>query len=186
APFTVQLPPSSNLFETGRYYGDLSEYSINNGIDYTWSFAGFNQAKSNLKVGSYVDYRFRDFNSRYFSYLYPGFFDSTVGQEISQLPLDEIFSNENIRTLNGLVIEEGTRPIDSYNASNLLSAGYISTDIPVGRFDISTGVRMEYNIQTMNSRDDFKEIKVNNPLLSALPFINTGYNISDKSILRLA
>ncbi len=185
-PFTMQLPPSSNLFETGRYYGNLFEYSVNNGLDYTWSFAGFNQKKSNLKAGYYADYRYRDFSSRYFSYLYPGFFNPTIGEQISRLPLDEIFSNENIKTTDGLVIEEGTRPIDSYTASNLLGAGYISTDLPLGRFDVSTGVRTEYNVQKMNSRDDFSEVTVENPVLSVLPFINSGFNINDQSVIRLA
>ncbi len=185
-PFIMQLPPSSNLFETGRYYGNLFEHSVNNGLDYTWTFAGFNQKKSNLKAGYYADYRYRDFSSRYFSYLYPGFFNPTIGEQISRLPLDQIFSNENIKTTDGLVIEEGTRPIDSYTASNMLGAGYISTDLPLGRFDVSTGVRTEYNVQTMKSRDDFSEITVENPVLSVLPFINTGFNINDQSVIRLA
>lgn len=185
-PFIMQLPPSSNLFETGRYYGNLFEYSVNNGLDYTWTFAGFNQKKSNLKAGYYADYRYRDFSSRYFSYLYPGFFNPTIGEQISRLPLDQIFSKENIKTTDGLVIEEGTRPIDSYTASNMLGAGYISTDLPLGRFDVSTGVRTEYNVQTMKSRDDFSEITVENPVLSVLPFINTGFNINDQSVIRLA
>jgi hypothetical protein len=184
--FTMQLPPSSNLFETGRYFGDLMEYSVNHGLDYNWYFAGVGQKRSTIKSGYYLDYRSRDFSSRYFSYLYPGFFDPTVGQEISQLPLDRIFSKENIRTVNGLVIEEGTRPIDSYDASNALGAGYISTELPLGRFDIATGVRTEYNVQRMNSRDDFQTITVDNPVLSILPFLNTGFNLNKNSILRLA
>lgn len=85
-----------------------------------------------------------------------------------------------------MAIEEGTRPIDSYTASNMLGAGYISTDLPLGRFDVSTGVRTEYNVQTMKSRDDFSEITVENPVLSVLPFINTGFNINDQSVIRLA
>lgn len=186
ANFTMQLPPSSNLFETGRYYGDLTEFSVNHGLDYNWLFQGFGQKPSTLKTGYYVDYRARDFSSRYFSYLYPGFFNPEVGQEISRLPLDRIFSKENIRTTDGLVLEEGTRPIDSYDASNMLGAGYVSTELPLGRFDIATGVRTEYNIQRMNSRDDFQRITVENPVLSVLPFLNAGYNLTDKSILRLA
>jgi hypothetical protein len=185
-PFTMQLPPSSNLFETGRYYGDLTEFSVNQGLDYSWSFLGVRQAKSKLKTGYYVDYRDRAFNSRYFSYLYPGFFDPNEGQRLANLPLDQIFDKENVRTRDGFVIEEGTRPIDSYTGTNLLTAAYVSADLPVGRFDISTGVRSEYNVQQLNSRDDFQSIVVDNPILSILPFLNTAYNLNDKSLIRLA
>lgn len=186
ANFTMQLPPSSNLFETGRYWGDLMEFSVNQGMDYTWKFNGIGGKVSQVKTGYYADYRFRDFSSRYISYLYPGFFDPNVGQQLAQLPLETIFSNENIRTQDGFVIEEGTRPIDSYTASNALGAGYASVELPVRRFDIAAGVRAEYNIQQLNSRDDFKDIEVNNPLLSVLPFVNTGYNLTEKSVLRVA
>lgn len=185
-PFTMQLPPSSNLFETGRYYGNLMEFSVNHGLDLTTPYSIPGVKSSIFKTGYYADYRARDFSSRYFSYLYPGFFDPTVGQELSRLPLDRIFAPENIRTKDGFVIEEGTRPIDSYTASNLLGAAYASTDLSVGRFDVSTGLRTEYNVQQMNSRDDFSKVEVNNPVLSFLPFLNTGFNLSERQVLRLA
>ncbi|MBX2891136.1 MAG: outer membrane beta-barrel protein [Saprospiraceae bacterium] len=185
-PFIMQLPPSSNLFETGRYYGKMFEVSANHGLDYTWSFAGVDGKKSNLKGGYYFDYRYRDFESRYLSYLYPGFFDPIIGQQLSELPLDRIFSKENIRTQDGFVIEEGTRPIDSYDANSLTTAGYVGTDLPLGRFDVSLGIRGEYNVQRVNSNNDFEEIKVKNEVLSPLPFINTGFNINENSVLRLA
>lgn len=188
--FTMQLPPSSNLFETGRFYGDLDEFSVNNGVDFTYTFDGKDESNPDktgpeIKTGYYVDYRTRDFSSRYFSYLYPGFSDSGIGQELSQLPLDEIFSNENVKPVNGFILEEGTRPIDSYQATNLLSAAYVGTTLPMGdKTTVSAGVRGEYNIQTMSTRDDFGVIEVNNPVLSVLPFLNASFDIGEKSVIR--
>ncbi len=183
--FTMQLPPSSNLFETGRYYGDLNEFSLNNGLNYTYKFKGAAN-KSALKAGYYVDYRDRQFKSRYMSYLYPGFFDPVEGQRLSRLPLDQIFAPENIRTRDGFTIEEGTRPIDSYDARSFTGAGYVSTEIPLRRFDITAGIRTEYNVQILESRDDFEDIRVNNPITSVLPFLNAGYSINDNMLVRLA
>lgn len=185
-PFTMQAPPSSNLFDTGRYFGDLTEFSANQGLDYSWSFLGVREAKSSIKTGYYVDYRNREFNSRYFSFLYPGFFDPNEFQRIANLPLDQVFAKENIKTVDGWVLEEGTRNQDSYTGSNLLTAGYISTELPMGAFDVATGVRLEYNMQQLSSRNDFEVIEVNNPVLSVLPFINTAYNLNDRSLIRLA
>lgn len=188
--FIMQLPPSSNLFETGRFFGDLAEYSLSNGLDYTYTVApkaSDNPDKKGIefKTGYYVDYRSREFTSRYFSYLYPGFFDPVIGQEIIRLPLDEVFSNDNVSTMNGLVLEEGTRPIDSYQATNMLTAAYGSVSVPLSEaVNLSAGVRGEYNIQTMTSRDDFEVIEVNNPVLSILPFFNASYNISKNSLIR--
>lgn len=183
--FIMQLPPSSNLFETGRYYGELFEYSVNQGLDYSTKSDRFIEGLE-FKAGYYIDFRDRAFDSRYMSYLYPGFFDQNVLRELERLPLSEIFSPENISTREGFVIEEGTRPIDSYTATNFLTAGYASVDLPLSFMNITMGMRSEYNIQTMTSRDDFGDIEVFNPILSILPFFNAGLVTSSKSTVRLA
>lgn len=184
--YIVQLPPSSNLFETGRYYGQMFEVTGNHGLDYTWTLNTKGTKKTSLKGGYYADFRYRDFSSRYISYLYPGFFDPLVGQELSEQPLDEVFSNKNIRTRDGFVIEEGTRPIDAYDANSFTGAAYVGADIPWRAFDFSFGARGEYNIQQVNSQDDAGNIRAENSVLSLLPFLNAGYNLSENSILRLA
>lgn len=185
--FIMQLPPSSNLFETGRYYGTLGEYSANHGMDYTRTLPGFGSKNTVLKAGYYADYRNRNFDSRYVSYLYPGFFNPTIGEELRRKPLDEIFSNENIRTLDGFVLEEGTRGIDSYRANSLTGAGYVSGEFSFGKLDLTGGVRAEYNVQTIKTVDDVVgRLTVSNPVLSFLPSLNSGYNLSDNTLLRLA
>jgi hypothetical protein len=184
--FIMQLPPSSNLFETGRYFGSLNEFSVNNGLDYTYTFGESLGNKQQIKTGYYIDYRSRRFDSRYFSYLYPGFSDPVIGDSLSRLPLDVIFSEDNISVNNGFVIEEGTRPIDAYNASNFLTAAYGAIFYPIGLFNFSGGLRLEYNIQRMDSRDDFSKIEVVRPILSVLPFVNGSYNFDEKNLIRLS
>jgi outer membrane cobalamin receptor len=182
-PFSMQMPPSSNLFDTGRFYGKMFEYSINNGVDYQH---GFSRGISYLKTGYQVDYRYRDYNARYISYLYPGFFDPNVRETLIRLPLNQIFSPENLSTSNGFVIEEGTRPIDSYSASSLTSATYLSVEIPINSFNIITGTRLEFNNMKLNSNDDFGSINVDNQILTILPFFNSTYSFTEKTQVRLA
>lgn len=187
-PFIMQLPPSSNLFETGRYYGNLGEYSINNGLDYHKRFSKglLNARETNLKAGYYVDYRSRDFSSRYFSYLYPGLGDPGILRELERLSLDKIFAPENFDTQNAFTIEEGTRPIDTYSATSFLSAGYASMELPFDRFNATAGLRTEFNLQTLSTQDDINDIEVSNPITAFMPFLNLAYNISENSILRFA
>ncbi|MCH8568297.1 MAG: carboxypeptidase-like regulatory domain-containing protein [Balneolales bacterium] len=179
--FTMQMPPSSNLFDTGRYYGSLGEYSLNHGT----SFEIKPESQFNfIRTGYQLDYRNRNFSSRYISYLYPGFFNPDVREELIRLPLDEIFSPENIRTVDGFVIEEGTRPIDSYNASSITAATFVSTELPLGSYTFTGGVRAEYSMQELRSRDDFQEILVENPEWSILPFLNISYELNAKTQIR--
>lgn len=183
--YIMQLPPSSNLFETGRYFGTLNEYSVNHGLDFTRTVKEGLTSNLEIKAGYYTDFRQRQFDSRYFSYLYPGFFNPVVGDSLSRLPLDQVFAPENIRNRDGFVIEEGTRPIDSYSASNFLNAVYLGTNIPMGLWNFAGGVRYEYNVQVMESRDDATIISVRNPVGNLLPFVNGSYNVNEKNVLRL-
>jgi TonB-dependent receptor len=84
------------------------------------------------------------------------------------------------------VLEEGTRPSDAYTGSNFLTAGYVMGNLPAGKFDLTAGVRLENNVQKINTISVDGPIEVNNSILSILPSLNTAYNISDRSLVRLA
>ncbi|TVQ77449.1 MAG: TonB-dependent receptor [Flavobacteriales bacterium] len=185
-PFIMQLPPSSNIFETGRYWGNLQETSNSWRFDYTKEIGAQGNQKREVKFGYMGEYRSRTFNSRYFSYLYPGFNDPNIGEELIRLPLNEIFAPENIRSRNGFAFEEGTRPIDSYNASNFLNAAYAKIVFPWRRFTFAGGVRGEYNIQRLFSMDNIGSVEVDNPIFATLPFANIMYMVTPKNQLRLS
>jgi len=187
-PFSMQLPPNGNLFETGRFWSDLKDASYSHGLNFEKRTAGTEDPKAMVfKAGYYAEYKSRTFNARYMNYLYPGLFDQAIGEQLRVLPLDQIFSPSNISKTNGFVIEEGTTNQDSYSGENLLAAGYASASIPMGKFNLTTGFRGEYNVQRISARSNTnEEIRVNNPIFAPLPFINTAYNISDKSLVRVA
>lgn len=188
--FRIVDPPSSNLFDTGRYFGELSEYSLNHGLNYTYTIERVKNdellAPIQLKAGYYVDFKDRTFDSRYFSYLIPGNVPFARAEELRQLSLTEAFDPANVTATNGWRLNEGTRSIDSYLASNLLYAGYAQAELPIGQFNITGGVRVEHNIQKLDAADDTGPIAVKNPITSVLPSFNVGYNINEASILRLA
>ena len=182
-------PASSNLFDTGRYFGTLKEYSVNNGLNYTHIIERVkNDEELNpikLKTGYYMDYRQREFDSRYVSYFLPDYGIDRINF-LKQLPLTEVFSPEYVNTTDGWILKEGTRAIDSYNADNFLAAGYVYGEFPVYKFDISGGVRVEHNILSLQGASDAGPIDVENPVTSFLPSLNVGYNMSERSILRFA
>lgn len=185
--YQIQLPPSANLFETGRFFSDLTDIGFSNGVNIEKKFGDVNEKRTpTIKAGYYVDSKTREFNARYVSYLYPGFFDPQIGEQLIRLPIGQAFAPENIRTQNGFVIEEGTRPSDVYTGENLLIAGYVGGSVPVGALDISGGFRLESNRQQLNTQTTSGPVAVDNPVVSPMPFINTAYNLSDRSLVRLA
>jgi hypothetical protein len=185
--YQMQLPPSANLFETGRFYSDLKDNGYSHGLNVEKKFGDpGNKRVASVKAGYYIDTKERQFNARYVSYLYPGFFDGAEEQRLIRLPLSEVFSAGNIKNQDGFVIEEGTRPTDTYRGTNFLPAGYLMGVLPVGKFDLTAGVRVENNIQKLTTATTAGELEVNNPVLSVLPSVNAAYNISQRSLLRVA
>lgn len=184
--YVMITPPSSNLFDASRYFGKLKESNFSAGSDYTWTFnENKDGKKSELKAGAYADYRVRNFNSRYLSYLIPGAVTPTRKAELESLPLSQIFSPEVLSQPSSFIIEEGTRPQDKYDASGFIGAGYASVSFPWRRFSFDVGARAEYNIQTLNSYQGLSKVDINNTMLSILPFVNTTFHLSTKTQLRL-
>lgn len=187
-PYIMQLPPSANLFEAGRFWSDLTDLGFSNGLNFERKFGDKTSRRApGLKAGYFLERKTRSFSARYMNYLYPGFFDQEEGQRLIRLPVDEIFSPGNIRQRDGFVIEEGTTSIDHYDGENNHAAGYISGMLPLGKLDLSAGFRAEYNDQELRAMgSDGKPILVDNPVFAPLPMVNGAYNFNDQSLLRLA
>lgn len=183
--YVMITPPSSNLFDASRYYGSLFEISSSHALNYVykWNKPGFFKV---FKAGVFSDVKVRNFESRYFSYLIPGSIPSDRKAELERLPLDQIFSNENVNPVNGFVLREGTRPVDSYDAGNYLTAAYIAVNSEYRRFNFDYGFRYEYNIQRLDGYQGLVPVRVNNPFGNFLPMLNTSYYINEKSQIRLA
>ncbi len=188
-PYTMQLPAAGNVFETGRFWSDLKDIGYSNGLNFEKKFAAADDKKAPVfKAGYYGEYKTRNFDARYINYQYPNTadFDQAIGQELSRLPLDQIFAPENIKRKDGFVIEEGTQPQDSYEGTNLLAAGYVTGSMPFGKLDVTAGFRGEYNLQTLKARTNAGQINIENPIFAALPSLNVSYNITDRSLVRAA
>lgn len=192
SPFVNVDPPSSNLFDNSRYFGNLREFSSTNGLNFTHIIERVKGDEEfepiKVKAGYLVDYKYRLFKSRYTSFTLPGnTVSSDARNNLINLPLNQIFSQDNINQINGWVLEEGTRPEDSYKADNFLTAAYIMTDLPLGKFDINAGVRFENNLlrlRNFNTLDQY--VKTDKELFSVLPSLNIGYALNEKSQFRLA
>ena len=149
--------------------------------------AGRDSTRANqykLRAGFYTEYKRRNYASRVFSYV-PSNSDD-FRQELLDLPIEQIFQPQNLDPRTGFVLSEGTNPEDSYEATNTLAAGYLSAVAPLSdKFNLSGGVRMEYNRKFLRSGNTsigaYEEKKA-----FFLPSLNATYNFTERSLLRLA
>ncbi|QMU26948.1 TonB-dependent receptor [Adhaeribacter radiodurans] len=185
--FAVLIPTVPSLRDASRFYSKLNENIVMASGQFEHLFgqpdstSGEIENASKLRVGFYTENKKRDFNARYMSYA-PG---SNYNIGLVYEPLDQIFSQQNIDNGN-LLLNEGTSPSDHYTASNLLVAGYTGINLPLGvKFNLSGGVRAEYNRQQLHSRRlGGAPVEVNNPITRVLPSFNLTYNLTTKSLLR--
>lgn len=189
-PFSMQLPSGGNIFETGRFWSELHDQGYSNGVNFEKRFGSKDEKRIPIiRAGYFAEYKTRTFNARTMNYLYPDGpeFDPAIGEELRRLPLSDIFAPENIKKSDGFVIEDATSPEDSYEGSNLLGAAYLGASFPLGKFDISPGFRAEYNVQKLTAvRTNGAAIDIDNPVFAPLPSLNIAYNLTDRSLARIA
>jgi TonB-dependent receptor len=142
--------------------------------------------KLTLRAGFYTETKSRTFNARWLAYTKSRI--DKFDNDLLLLPIDQIFTQNNFNDSTGFKITEGTNGTDSYIADNQLAAAYIGTTWPVNdKLTVSGGVRFEANQLILESSDNNgKPLKIENPVNSLLPSINVSYNVSEKSLLRLA
>lgn len=189
-PFETILPPSSSPTDAGRFYSSLEDLGLSHAFNFERKLGDpTSKRTATIKAGYYAEQKTRDFSARYITYVYPGFFDAQRGQELARLPLNQLFSQESMFTpeRNGFSVQEGSRPTDEYRGESLYTSGYVSGSVPLGKFDLSGGFRLEHNIQKLTTKDgDGADVEVKNPVTSPLPFVNLAFNISDRSLVRTA
>jgi hypothetical protein len=167
----------------GLIYTELSENTYSTAINYQIGFPSLT-LKPHLKTGVFTEWKDRDFSVRNMGYRRSLGFNNNL-QYIR--PYNELFTDENINSTDGVEIDEVTRLTDSYKGYNNLMAGYISAQLSYKRFNALIGSRVEYNNQNIKSYNVAGEpISVNIEKVDLFPSVNLYYNFNDQNIMRLA
>jgi outer membrane receptor for ferrienterochelin and colicin len=186
-PFIVVIPTSTSASNAARFYQELDEYNLTNRLDFDYKFNRGNEDKDavELKAGYWIEYKDRTFAARSIGHVVREGFDQQG--PIGTLPFDEIFGAENVNYQTGHHIAENTKISDAYAARNLLTAGYLSFNLPLSeKLRVIPGVRVEHNRQQLNTALGTGAVAVDNPITSVLPSLNVSYNLNATSLVRLA
>lgn len=183
--YFILFGDNADLSSQSQIWLNLNEDLLTASVNFTkeFDFSGF---KPEMRSGIYLENKIRQFNARNFGW-------STAGSQsafgITTLPADEIFTDENINLMDGVKLSEITSPSDSYSAANKQIAGYISAKVPVTSFlSLYTGVRIEKNIQSLDSYRQGTTIPVNvrRDTINFFPSANIALNLNEKNLLRIA
>ena len=163
----------------------LNEYIFPGSANYERAFS-LGDLNLTFKTGIYGEYRTRKYQTRSFNYRWDAE-NLPDGFEYQDV-VNQILVPENYAA-DKLYIYEETDNCDNYSGDNRLIAGYISANIPIGQFNIYTGVRYENNDMKLTSYTSSTEFRTKDRHYRDArfyPSVNTVYKLTDKQQLRLA
>lgn len=173
----------------GKFYSEMNEDIYSAAINYEQKFNEEKDTKFKpvLKAGIFLESRNRSFSARNLGYSR----GINFSEELTQLGIDELFQTENINSNTGIRVGENFATSNFYEATNDLNAYYVSVNLPLGKFAVSGGVRLEDNLQQLRSPERFQPgtttppidpVKIDQTIL--LPSVNLAYNITDKMVVK--
>lgn len=183
--------PFSNTVQqqiASRFFSNQKDNNYTGTFDFTLPFK-LGSTRHELKVGSYLQYRNRDFEGRVFGMARYSSFAANVAA-ISQYDVDSIFDPRNFDA-SGLLIREVTKKSDSYLFSSSLAAGYIQFNNMFFDYKLKFiwGARLESYRQvldTYSAANDNDPVKVDTTVIDILPSMNIIYSFHPKMNLRLS
>lgn len=185
--YYTQVNSTASQADAGRFYSTLDESAYMASGNLEHEVAKLSETrKLTLRAGFYTEKKQRTFDARWLAYTKSR--TDKFDNDLLLLPIEQIFSQGNFNDSTGFKITEGTNGTDSYTADNQLAAVYIGTTWPVNdKLTVSGGVRYEANSLVIESSDNNgKPLKIENPVNSLLPSLNISYNVTEKSLLRVA
>lgn len=179
------LPTVGSINELGRLYLTNHEYVSTAAVNYEQKFSPGTLSPT-FKSGGYFEYKTRNYSERSICYkaTNSGLYSD---DEINALSFETLFTEPYLGQGKVLVLDEQTNVANTYDAANLLTAGYVALNLPLGKLNIYGGVRGEYNRLRLNGYYNVNSpVKVDKPAFDLFPSLNTTYNITEKSLFRVA
>jgi len=168
--YIIMFGTNPDLSSLSQMNLDLHENILSSSLNYTKTFTNIE-----LKTGVFFENKIRTFDARNFGY-------SSVNSYSYQTTL----SVPEIMTSGEVVKEEVTAPSDSYDAAGKILAIYVNGKFTLNKVNISGGLRVEKDIQTLDSYRQGTTIPVNvkRDTINFFPSANISYNINKKNIIR--
>lgn len=186
-PYMVSFSGSVQSSNASRFFSDQLDNAYAGNFDFTLPFK-IGPTRHELKVGSYLQYKSRDFQGRVFGYSTYGIGGSDMSA-ISVSSLDTIFDNRHFSN-EGLIIEEVTRKSDAYQYWSSIAAGYIQLENSFfeNKLKFIWGARLESFHQNLSTHSvaDESPITVDSTVIDILPSMNIIYSFHPKFNLRVS
>ncbi len=176
----------------GKFYSEMNEQILTGTASIEHKFNNTKETwfKPTVKTGFYVERRNREFAARNLGFRRTN--NAEFNTDLLNVTVEELFRPENINSTDGIRIGENFTVNNFYEATNELTAYYLSLNIPLNKFNLFGGLRVEENVQKLQSpAGRFEEGTTTPPIqpviidqVNYLPSVTLAYNISKKMVVK--
>lgn len=186
-PFFVPFSGSVQQSIASRFFSNQLDNIYSGNFDFSYPFK-IGSTRHELKIGSYLQYKDRDFSARVLGYSTYGLAGADM-PKISVSAIDTIFQTSHFSD-KGLVIKEATRKSDTYTYFATTAAGYIQLENSFfdNKLKFVWGARLEsfrQNLATFSAADA-TPINLDTTVNDILPSMNIIYGFHPKFNIRLS
>ncbi|MDR1407485.1 MAG: TonB-dependent receptor [Tannerella sp.] len=184
----ADIPVPTGNDNINRYFQDLHDHTVSAAVNYKQTFSAIPFTPT-FKAGLYGEYHSRDYHVREFIYRYDNLsYDER--QSYLKLPFEQMLDNRYLGA-DKVYIDEITRKTNNYDASVWHGAGYAALEVPIDKWTVYTGLRLEnHHTKMIRDRSDASDLTLMNSKhirdLDLLPSVNVTYRFSDRYQLRAA
>lgn len=173
-----------NLNEINREFSRLDEHILSANLNYQHDFA-FGDFTPTLKMGGYTEDRTREYNTRLFIYSWKNGLPSSY--RVMNVP-DELMQEKNYGE-DKLYLLEQVDWRNNYEGNNMLGAGYVGANLPLGKWNVYAGVRFEHSRMELVSHTQKNEkspTSVYYTYNDFFPSLNAAYRLNEQHQFRLS
>jgi TonB-dependent receptor len=189
-----QKDPTNGVYEyavdqsdISRYFTTLHEHVFSGAANYIRQIAQWDDKPVEFKTGVYGTYAVRSYRTRNFIYIWN--VNNTLPAGFESLPTSQLMAADLAGAPDKIYVRDETDNTDNYDADKIIAAGYAAFNIPLHRFNLYAGVRFEHSSAIMTAytqiatdKKRYDNFNDNN----LFPSVNISYNITPKSLLRVA
>jgi len=192
--YYMRLQNVPNPYLGGRLWIDMKENIQDAKLDFSHLFnPGKSEVSWQIKGGGFYEVKERSLNSRLLGVVAVNNPPDILFDSPSDIMKPENFFFDRTPPYNqhGLSYRDNTRAKDSYDATDLLTAGYLAISIPFTKnLTLYGGVRLEnWNREITNffeKTETADKKPIERDTLDVFPSLNITYNLNEKNLLRLS
>ena len=174
-----------NINDANREFSRLDEHILSANVNYQHSFS-LGEFNPLLKAGAYTEYRTRKYNTRYFLYTWNS---GSLPSSYAAMDIPTQLMQDCNYGLDKLSLLEKVDYTNNYEGENMLNAGYIGFNLPLGKLDVYAGVRFEHDrMKLVSNTRQYEESHHNHYYTynDFFPSLNSSYKLNEKNQFRLS